>query len=215
MSPLALYEFSLLIAIAQPGKDPAVETRQAAVARLAVVARAQTDSAEAFGDRWPGGARDLVRASTAKFYWSMGYRRDVQVGDKLGPAKEACLADLLPATLRQFARFETAGRSDDELRMLVTGLDYDSLRRCFDAGHAALVNARAHAARNCKSWPVEMATFAVYASGRYCVSPGRHWVEVKPYQTLLKLRGRTTTHFPDWVPPELTGAADERFAEGS
>lgn len=209
MSPLAAYCLSLILAVFPPGKVPSIETREAGVERLRLVARAQADSAEEFGGRWPEGARDLVRASVAKFGWSMGYQLRVQTGALRGPGGEVCFADLQLPTLRQFATFETAGKSNDELARLVTGLDYASLRRCMDTGHNALVHVRRVAARRCKGYQPELAAFAFYANGRSCYSAGRQWVERNPYWSLLRFRGRTETVFPAWY----SVRDDERLAE--
>jgi len=196
VTSLTAYVLSLMLSAFPPGKHPEVETRAAGVARYEVDARALGDAALARGSEWPDGPVDLARAMTSASGWSMGFRRDVQVGEKRGPAKEACLADLQPVILRRFATFETAGRSDDELAMLVTGLDYDSVRRCFDTGVAVLVHARKTAAWKCKLNPVKGA-FAIYANGNYCHSPGRGWIEEKRFATLLKFRARGTV-WPEW-----------------
>lgn len=197
MTVLAHYVLSLILAAFPPGKYPEVETRDVGVARLEVVARAQADSAQAFGDRWPEGAADLARADTAAFGWSMGYRRDVQTGEKRGPAGEACFSDMQAPTLRRFAQFETAGLTDAQLHAMVVGLDYASLRRCFDAGNAALVHVRAVAARQCKA-NVLLGTFALYANGNWCHSPGKGWIERKRLETFMRLRGRREIQWPEW-----------------
>jgi hypothetical protein len=201
VTSLTAYVLSLILSAFPPGKHPEVETREVGAARLEVVARAEADAARAFGAGWPEGAVDLARAGTSAFGWSMGFRRDVQTGAKRGPAGEACFTDLHPATLRRFANFETAGRTDAELAMLVVGLDYDSLRRCFDAGFSALVHVRAVSARRCKS-NVLLGTFALYANGNYCHTPGRGWIERKRLDTLLRFRARGGTFFPDWYQAE-------------
>jgi len=215
VSALGKYVLSLILAAFPPGKHPEVETRDAGAARLEVVALAEADSAELFSDRWPEGATDLARAGTSAFGWSMGFRRDVQVGTKRGPAGEACFADMQPLTLRTFAQFETAGLTNEQMAALVVGLDYASLRRCFDAGFAGLVHARVVAERRCKS-DVVRGTFALYASGRWCQTPAfssqgsrvfpAGWIEGARVQTLQKFRARKETVFPSWyvVPAEAS-----------
>lgn len=221
---LAAYVLSLIFSSVQPGKDASVETRDQAVARLEVDAEAIADTAKAFGARWPEGPVDFARALTAASLRSMGFRRDVQLGQKRGPAGEMCLMDLQPRTLRYFAPWETAGRTDDELVALTTGLDYASQRRCFDAGAAGLVNARRVAEHRCKG-RVLLGTFALYASGRYCVTPAfssqgsrvfpSGWIESTRLDTLRKFRARREIIWPAWYQPEESADDGGRVAEGS
>jgi hypothetical protein len=202
-SALALYVFSLILWKFPPGKHPQIETREAGAVRYAVISRALADSAIQFDDKWPEGSTDLTLAGISAFGWSMGFRKDVQTGEKRGPKGEACFSDMQAPTLRMFAQFETAGLSDKELFSKVIGLDYQSLRRCFDAGFAGLTHARKVARWKCKDAPLR-GTFALYANGNFCHTPGRTWIERVRLNTYLSLQGRITAHFPAWVPPELT-----------
>lgn len=210
MTQFALYILSLILVAFPPGKHPELETREAGSHRLATWSDAHADSAHEFGDRWPEGERDLARAGVAFWGVSMGFARDIQSGEKRGPANATCFADILPSTLRTFAQFETAGLSDAELTARVVGLDYGSARRCADAGFAALVHAREYAEKWCPG-DATLAAFAIYASGS-CTSRGfitvrgrqrpRTWVEESRYALLVKLRRRTATVFPGWYREE-------------
>lgn len=211
MKPLALYVLSLILWQFPPGRQPDVESREWGAARLEVVARALADSAIDHGDAWEEGERDFARVMVATAGLSMGFTLAVQVGDRRGPGGAVCLADLQPSTLRRFAAFETAGRTDDELAWMVTGRDYDSLRRCFDTGFAVLASARKYADRHCQSYPTELATFAVFVSGVGCASKGtikirgeekpRSELELMRVRTLEELRQRKATRFPRWYTP--------------
>ena len=211
MSALSAYVLSLLLWKFPPGKQPEIETREQGAARYEVVAAAIADSASARAGEWPGGARDLARTEASAFGWSMGFRLDVQTGAKRGPAGESCFSDMQFPTLRRFATFPTEHLSNEELAAMVVGLDYDSLRRCLDAGTAALVHVRRVAARRCRNWPTDLATFALYANGNYCSSGRRDWIERKRYQTLLSMRAQAETLFPAWYVP----STDERVAEAT
>lgn len=208
MSPLAKYVLSLILSAFPQGRLPAVETRDVAAVRL--------DAAEQFGHRWPEGPRDLAIAGVAFWGVSMGFRREVQTGALRGPANATCFADLLPATLRTFAQFETAGLSDAELTVRVVGLDYEAARRCADAGFAAMVNAREYAEKHCRTGNPTLAAFAIYASGT-CSSKGfitvrgierpRTWMEQSRFDLLVRLRTHKHTIFPSWYREEVEASS--------
>jgi hypothetical protein len=202
MSPLAQFVLSLILLAFPPGKHPEVETREAGAARLEVVARALADSAHQAGAAWPGGEKDLARAEVAAFGWSMGFRLDVQLGLKRGPGHEACFSDLQPAELRRFATFPTAGLSNAQLAEQVVGLDYQSLRRCFDAGTAAFLHVHDVALKQCRRHgPIVRSTFALYANGNWCSSGGRDWIERYRFATYQKFQAREVAAFPAWYAP--------------
>lgn len=216
MSSLANYVLALILAHFPPGAHPELETREAGAERLTTWSRAHADAAHEFGARWPEGEKDLARAGVAFWGISMGFRRDIQTGEKHGPAHATCFADMLPSTLRTFAQFETAGLSDADLTARVVGLDYFSARRCADAGFAALVNAREYAEKRCHTGNPTLAAFAIYASGS-CSSKGtitvrsvvrpRTWMEQSRFDLLVKLRAQKTTALPAWYrEPAAEGA---------
>jgi hypothetical protein len=202
MTSLALYVLSLILVAFPPGKHPEVETREQGVARLEVVARALADSVQQASAGWPGGDKDLARAEVSAFGWSMGFRLDIQLGLKRGPGREACFSDLQPAELRRFARFPTAGLSNAELAEQVIGLDYQSLRRCFDAGTAAFIHVHDVALKRCRTHgPIMRSTFALYANGNYCSSGARSWIERVRLATYQKFQAREIASFPNWYTP--------------
>lgn len=188
-----------------PGEWVRRETREEGAKRLEVVAQALADAAEQAPelDQWPEGPRDLGRAGVAVFGWSMGYHEGAEVGRLRGPAGEMSLADLLPATLRQFAPAELKHLSDAELAALVVGLDYDHVRLSFDIGFRVLLAARKTQRWRCKAWhrPEEQLAFAIYVSNYCDVPPPLDWADDVRMHTLERARARKGTTFPDWYVP--------------
>lgn len=193
-----------------------IETREEGARRLELAASAEGDAVAAVAGAWPEGERDLGRFVTSTWGWSGGYQKGMQEGNLRGPAFEGCVADLHPKTLRQFAPKELQGLTDAELFDRVTGDTYAELRLCMDIGLQAILNARTQAERRCKGrGPIELTTFAMYATGRYCtMPPPLDWADDARVRTLAKFRARKTTVFPDWYQPErdathrLLGAAN-------
>lgn len=185
------------------------ETREAGVKRLEVVAEAVADSALFYGAGWKEGPRDLLRATIAAGGWGMGFHESTQVGRTRGPAGEVCLMDLLPSTLRGLTPFDRQKLSDKELADGVLGLDYDSQRRCFDAGSLLMVRVRREAERRCKGYAIEYSTFALYATGSSCSTnngpPKGDWLAAPRYDSMRKFRARKETVFPSWFTPTKPG----------
>lgn len=143
------------------------ETADGAKARFRPVSEAMADAVEAGRSRWPGTATSLAAAVYSASYWSTGFREDIQVGAKRGPAGEVCLMDLQPGTLA----WATPGVTIDQ----VVGRDYESLRRCFDAGVRVLVSSRLWADKACS--PIKGSStpynwFAKYGTGSQCHTYG-------------------------------------------
>ena len=194
------------------------ETRDAGAERLRVVAQALADAALLEGERWlePGGSQDLARAMVAAFGYSTGFREDIQTGRLRGPGGEICLSDLRISTLRRFVAEDLRDLPEDELVGLVAGRDYQSLRRCLDAGARAMVESRRVAGWKCdaKGRPKLLSTFAIYGTGRYCRTAeavGKNLktfeehreiiigLERKKYLAVLAYRARGEHPiFPDW-----------------
>jgi hypothetical protein len=205
MSSLGLYVLSLLLAAFPPGKVPERETRDDGAKRYEVVAQAIADAALHQGAAWDQGPADLARAMIAAGGMGMGFRRDVHTGELRGPAGEVCHMDLLPSTLRQLVPWDLARLPTPELTSRVVGLDYDSTRRCFDAGALLMVRVRREATKRCKGHPLDYAMFALYATGGSCntrTAKGDHLAGPRT-DLLVKLRARKFVAFPDWyVPPK-------------
>lgn len=182
------------------------ETREAGAKRLEVVAQAIADASLFHGSGWREGPRDLVRAVISAGGWGMGFREDVQTGRTRGKAGEVCLMDLMPRTLRMLTPYgEQKGKTDAELAAATVGRDYDSQRRCFDAGALLMVRVRREAERRCKGYQIDYATFALYATGTDCSTnhgpPKGDWLAQPRYDSIRKFRARKHTVFPAWYSP--------------
>lgn len=192
----------------QPGAWVQVESRDAAARRFALIAQAIADSAEAVGGDWAEGTQDFARAELVASYWSTGLREDIQRGRTRGPGGEVCLMDLKPETLRTNADPELAALPNEAMIAQAVGLGYPELRRCFDAGGRALLQARRGARWLCHdSAPrgILMGLFSVYHTGGSCDSfavraaNGWKWCpECRRADTMMKFRGVKETRFPDW-----------------
>lgn len=181
------------------------ESQEAGARRLELVAQAMADAAQHYGAGWQHGPKDLARAMLAAGGWSTGLKEGIQVGRVRGPAGEVCLMDLLPSTLQAVLPWDLARLPPEQRVKLVVGSDYDSQRRCFDAGALLLVRARREAERRCKGTPTDFATFALYATGGSCVTTGTKdrpdWLATPRFESLGKFRARKQTYFPDWYAP--------------
>lgn len=146
------------------------ETYDEGMARYAIIARAVTRVANNPPAEWVWlgrlGALQIVRAEVTIARHESGFWRSVHEGKLRGPAGEACLVQIHPATARHFGI---------DLESLV-GLDEDSTYRCIYAGVFVLAKARVLAERRChdgKHWFEP--TIAAYGSGKGCVPTG-DWV---------------------------------------
>jgi hypothetical protein len=178
------------------------ESREAGARRLEVVSQALADAAQHYGAAWQPGPKDLARAMLSAGAWSTGLKEAIQVGRVRGPSGEVCLMDLLPSSLRVAVPWDLARLPEAELVKLVVGRDYDSQRRCFEAGALLLVRSRREAERRCHGHPLDFSTFALYATGGACVTTGTKerpdWLATPRWQSLGKFRARKQTVFPDW-----------------
>lgn len=185
------------------------ESRDVGAKRLELVAQALADAAQHMGAAWQNGPADLARAMLSAGGWSNGLSEGVQVGRVRGPAGEVCFMDLQIPTLRTLVPWEHSRLPAEELAQTVLGLDYAPVRRCFDAGALLLVRARREAEKRCKGYPIDYATFALYATGSDCSTnngptKGGDWLAGPRTASLGKWRARKATYFPDWYRPPAT-----------
>lgn len=185
------------------------ETREVGAKRLEGVAQALADAALHLGAAWEPGPRDLARAMLSAGGWSNGLSEGVQVGRIRGPAGEVCFMDLRIDTLRSLVPWERSRLPAEELAQSVLGLEYEPTRRCFDAGALLLVRARREAERRCKGYPIDYATFALYATGSRCTTGNMlkpdgsrgDWLAGPRTASLGQWRSRKGASFPDWYAP--------------
>jgi hypothetical protein len=208
MTSLGLYILSLLLFAFPPGG--AGETREEGARRYEVIAQALADASLHQGAAWDRGPADLGRAIVAAGGYGMGFGVGVQTGAVRGKAGEVCHVDILPSTLRTVVPWDLSRLPEAELVSKVVGLDYGSMRRCFDAGALLMVRIDREAKRRCKSEPLDLAVFALFARNTCSTrdAGGEDSIARPRFQLYLRLRARKHTIFPDWYEaPEVRRSA--------
>jgi hypothetical protein len=186
------------------------ETRETGARRLEVVSQALADAAEHYGAGWAPGPKDLARAMLAAAGWSTGLKEGIQTGRVRGPAGEVCLMDMQIPTLRALVPWELSRLPAEELAQKVIGTEYPETRRCFDAGALLLVRVRREAERRCNGYPIDYATFALYATGSQCTTGNMlkpdgsrgDWLAGPRASSLVRWRATTAAAWPTWYQGE-------------
>lgn len=192
-----------------------VETREAAlrrykpiaesIARVAIHAvrcRGGEDGSVDFDCKpigWPGGPETLALVAATTAIWESGLREDIQFGyapNGRGPDNEACLAQIMPSEIAQFAgwlpreereRVYKSGKAAEHeaLAQALLGDSPEALDRCFSVAMRALSRSRRSCARQAGGhWTTKM--WSLYGTGRTC-----SYVASNPKDDFPMIRTRT------------------------
>ena len=140
---------------------------------------------------WPEGPESLARVAATTALWESGLREDIMFGHApmgRGAMGEACLAQIMPSQIRQFASWipqdeldiydklplgKERGEWDEKWAQRMLGDSPEALDRCFDVAMRALARARgACVGRQGGGWAYKM--WAMYGTGNRCSSYGIH-----------------------------------------
>jgi hypothetical protein len=131
--------------------------------------------------RGPGRAQQLAFAAATVALWESGLREDIEIGAPpagRGPAKEACLLQIMPAQVQALAYWLPAKErtralkpaEHEELAKTLLGREPEALDRCMEAGMRVLARARATCSGKGMAWDYGM--FSAYGQGSKCTSAG-------------------------------------------
>jgi hypothetical protein len=141
------------------------------------------DCAPAGWPRGPGRAQQLAFAAATVALWESGLREDIEIGAPpagRGPAKETCLAQIMPSQVQGSASWLSKTErqralkpaEQEELAKTLLGTAPEALDRCFEVSMRILSRARATCSGKGVAWDYGM--FSAYGSGSKCTSVGIH-----------------------------------------
>lgn len=140
---------------------------------------------------WPEGPESLARVAATTALWESGLREDIMFGHApmgRGALGEACLAQIMPSQIRQFASWipkdeleiydktplgpERRAMNEAWAQQMLGDSD-EALDRCFDVSMRALARSRgACVGKQVGSWHYKM--WSMYGTGNRCSSAGLH-----------------------------------------
>jgi len=139
---------------------------------------------------WPEGPTSLAMVAATTALWESGLREDIMYGYAprgRGSMGEACLTQVMPSQIRQFASWipqeeldaydklplgPERSKIDEKWAQQMLGGSPEALDRCFDVAMRALARSRWSCGSQKGSWAYKM--WARYGTGSKCSSFGIH-----------------------------------------